>query len=564
MPNSITFYKVPFSYTSNEHPYFNDNISRDNYFSAKFPLQVEIEKPNINFIENLEVQVRVPLDFVVVIDYNYAIIKYNNKDFYCYIIDCAHISINKTAVYLTRDIASQYPAFFSVYMKDFRLTRATFSSMDYNKNCEFVLPDFVRNERVISRNYTPNNANGDYEFIPCYVAFASTEGESPAKNWGIYKPKYSYRAYGLLICPITDKAIYYWETEFPKDPDAFAVMSISSFFNAVSRASPYLYSLYITYLPFRIRNNDLILNVKGRTVSFPASGIPVDGILSTTYGTDRYEIIDYLSIEFSYSVEPTYKIDFYIFSPYNKVEVDPFPFGNGGNSFLKVKLVFPLDIEECIYVFSVEGTLNSRQGGTPNVYVLNGSSDVNYTISAQQDFLAQNRYYNDLTKISVNEANWRNINRTVENFSTGGLQIALGASVSGTSNIARGMVQISDAVNESEYISKSRELLKKTEFSKPSEVINGNMPYLGNISDIGFSIIEKQPASFEENNFYQQINLTGVDCNISMAVFDVNKFLRNNKFYIKGISLQSAPMQPIEYTVLQKMLLNGVVWEYYT
>lgn len=527
MNNSITLYKIDCLYSGDVKPMFKNVAARTAYLERSEHRLVELNNPNIVIGARMQLTCVIPIDINEAFEYNFCVLKYNDKEYFADIYDAYMVSYGNTRLECKRNVLFEVIEPLS-YFKDFEIERGNVKYNGGGKQIYFKA-DGLRNTLNYAYLPTPTGypakpTDSGYwttgaEFMPFLVisevGFKKTLGQTDALYGEV-------PLYNVWICPLianlpwgyTDKIYSEFETRGKTYAQIFKELgdlSVGWDENEIKWTlrdmSPYVYKCRICYLPVTV----IYYSPNAVTPRIPKIYIPAFSINKTE--EDYYMQIKNTDLD-DYTTDPT-RIDYYfdrsLHSSYEINEDFDYStytlriFGNDVvtidtnefcvNNKVSIKIEFAVAFTGTEYgivyrIYSgqvgqiVEPTVEQRSLITGFVPI---ECDVTNVLDSEQNFLAQNAYYDQITKLNYEKTYAKGMLNAGSSIAQGAAQLGAasssasmfktaggGTSVNGMSNIIRGVFQAAETVADAEYYKQERELLAKQEKAKPNEATQGS------------------------------------------------------------------------------------------
>ena len=591
--NKIVLYTVPFNYGDIKQPYFMTDSSRDFYFSQLHHKQVNFDNVNIKIDFNYELIVKVNIDIVEAEDYNFAIVTYNDKNLYCHIMDSEQISFGFSRLMLRRFILAEKTNYLQ-YFKDFMISKATFPYLNYGVGAKIFLPDYLRYKRLVMfpKIYL-NNSFTECEMLPFYqVMLTNNAFDRPSVN--VFKDNVQMK---MVLIPVVDandiNRTFGIKTHFNTYEglnDDFGYDVVSTLLNNLS---PYIISASLTYLPcvklvvpsFREYNastgeytdktNSEITLIGYRGEIVRSSGTnPISTFAIEDVGENFYEI------RFTGEEETLLeKHQYYMFSRNNSIIVEPSRFYKNGSISYNIRFLFIPTLTSTqilckVYSPDYWDTIENNAGDADQI-IFNLNDSASFIVDSAENFKAQNKYYDALTRNTNDYKIAMGVANTVENFGVGATQIGMGVAMSsviptaglsqismGAGNMIRGLTEIGKTAADVEQYTEERKLNALQEQSKPSESNISGAASVSAVEQKGkiFFICEK-PLEEDLSFFYRNLYNFGVKTSLVRGAIDIEEFIKDGEFFIKAIAERNELiLNTREYNEMLKYLNAGSIY----
>lgn len=630
MDNNITLYKAPWTYGDEQQPYFTSVVSRDNYFSTLESKQVNINNPNIQIDFNYEISLKIDIDITVAQNYNYAIVRYNGTDYYAFIVDMQHISVNRTRIELYRHALAEVVDYFS-YFKNFNIYKATFKNFDFSRTRKITYPNFRYSNNYEELKFTgivsvpdaqpvfsPESISGDVVFLPSIIMFCDIRAN--VNNVGfihrVYgedlkegKPFKNYFYSGgracqgsCLVFPLYN--VYFENLSLPKFKKSRMIFKLweivgpstsASYFNYegitaidmfIDNLSPYITSIQHNMVPFIIdREGYLVPMFVVGDVITTASELD-NSICGYTVYADSYTgknaIPQYVGrITSKINIEEFVNLELSIFSDENIISI---PYDSiAPSTKISVIMEYIFDPSCSSIAISVIGLDNNSVSG--NTLELSSNLNIVYNyfrdiipfndntwfnIASDQKWLAENRYYDAMTKQAIKYRGIKGALNASENIAIGTSQIISSGSMKhgegqksmGIGNIIRGVFELGETANDASNIKASRELQKENDKLKPNEYHGASNALSGVLYNFGRVILNKKRPLYEDlENFKGDFHYKGIDCDlfrIAITTDLINELSYDTSFYMAAYAERSNKyIDTRKCNELLKYLING-------
>lgn len=563
MENTVILYKVPWTASSLNQPYFMSDTARDNYLNT-LDHKVALQNVNINFKTRLTLELKVAIDISEAETYNYAKIVYNNKNYFACIMDYEQISVNKTRLYLERHALAEQSNFLDLFQQ-FQISKCTLANYKYGKSANIKVPEFRVQKTLLKPSENLND--GDFEeYLIYYTASGSVKKltvhphnffiafldasifETNINDFveSVFGEKTQY-----VVCffnttgNIVLNCKLHSESPLVKDTDG------TCNFHPASRAtldslSPYIKSLFFTSIPIGEDNDGnqyFPYKVSQMTYKIPNSEA-VDFTVAFCSDSD-----DYYSVEIPVSKSELFtSIEARIYSLANKLEINCYEFiTESGTIYINYK-----------YIFSINGTeiLGEVDGQSDSVYTNNAKrfqfelgDSTTYLLDQDSNFDAQNRYYDALTRNATDKIGQLGgiqgviqvVSGIVQGAAGGGMAMlgvgagGLGMGAEGVNNILRGIGSFAETDAKITAYENERSLAMKQEKAKPDEVQIGGSSAINIYSQHGLVQLVKE-VPFDEDLLYfnSKIRFYGIDAYLTRDYIDFTEFAYQNNFYLKA------------------------------
>lgn len=588
MENIVILYKVPWTASSLNQPYFMSDTARDNYLNTLGHKTI-LQNVNINFKARLSLELKVAIDISEAETYNYAKIIYNNKNYFACIMDYEQISVNKTRLYLERHAISEQSNFLDLFQQ-FQISKCTLANYKYGKSANIKVPEFRAQKKLLKPSENLND--GDFEQ---YLIYYSANGSSKKLTTRPHNFFIAFLDASIFQTSInsvvesvfgekTQYAVCFFNTDghivlnckvHTENPTVSDTDGTCNFYPAsysrLNSLSPYIKSLFFTSIP--IGEDD------DGNQYFPYK------VAQITYKTAASEALnstvvfcsdsnDYYSVEIPVSKSELFtSIEARIYSLANKLEIKCYEFiTESGTIYINFK-----------YIFSLNGTqlLGEIDGQSDSVYTNNAKrfqfelgDSTTFLIDEASNFDAQNRYYDALTRNATDRMSQLGGIQTVTQITSGVMQAAAGAGMGamgvgagglgmaaeGFNNIIRGIGTIAETDAKITAYQNERTLTMKQEKAKPDEVQIGGSSAINIYSQHGLvHLVKEVPFDEDMAYFNSQIRFYGIDAYLTRDYIDFTEFSYQDNFYLKANAIIKNDVfieKPI-YDDLYSLLSNG-------
>lgn len=561
MNNSIYFYSVPYVLGDYEQPYFKSVEARDNYFNNLNGVLINEIGVNLNLMFNYQFEVKAAIDVIQMDKYNFAVLTYNGKKYYCDILDYEHMSVNRTRVRLQRNSIYEVIDFLS-YFNDFLIERDDTLYTNYLKNSPNVS---VYKGRYYPSLYEPapsyfkNNQGVNVNWLNCYIIFASGFDTTYSKdaptsltrllvqfNAGRDIPVQLNGAYKNYFCFIVQGGL-----DIDKLIDAFSPYTISIH---------YMRFPYVNGTPFVDISDDVMFYYPDKAAGTGVSGF-FGSVISASNSENTY--FEY-NIPFT-SDECFNKLNLFGFSLSNKLELDykDFVSNENGNGTISIKCNILLS-QTCIYLRLYYYTLSNDapigNNNKANVSIFPLITNFDYTKDASAKWASENKYYEALTNNTINQRSDKGQVQALENLTVGFTQMMLGSNILGSANVIRGGFEIANTVIDNEYYAKERELLEQQAKAQPDTFISAN-DSISFFNNTYFNILFYKLVPFESdfNRYKNDLIKYGTNVSKYSKKLDVTKdFIFKGSAYVENEILTNK-----QYDQLIKELKDGHKYKFF-
>lgn len=614
MNNSVTLYKTKYTIGTIEQPYFNSTSSRDSFLLTQSPYTVNLNQPNIHFDYELNLELVLPLDYTVAQSYNLAKIVYNSKEYFAYIVDMQQLSVGQVKLILHRAVLFENVDYFSKF-KNFRISKSTFADgYSYNRNTAFFKPNFryYRKYKKIEAGYnkyyyrneqkslTTWNINGMVRFAVLFfseIPARTTLGYIPNSQDYDIKNFFGCSAqYSCCFIPLKDDSnssnlVSFdcvtstsgdWitssqRTEVKYYPDLKRILDLSA---------PFLISSKILEFPAAFSTNPIApFFFYNEPLTFKKDEETIDvGYMLYSTSCNLSSIIDEY-VSFNYNFESNFgEMRVYLYSYGNYVEIDKSLFCDGDDNGFRCSIWYfisshGMDILPVIRPLGNESVeVNFIGTGADNSVgaiqsVMEANIDLQYILTSEANFDAQNSYYDAMTASVKNEKIVRGSLQAAGDAVLGMTQLAGAAQftgnystelqTAGASNIIRGVFKAFDVAVESFYYDQQRDYNKKNEKNKPDENFGAStgLVNLFQSREVFYSI-EEIPFPSDYSEWQSTIQLYGIECNLFETSLNKTTKIVGNNIFIKAIATMAddATLDAQTYNELYSFLKSGLLY----
>lgn len=587
MNNSIILYKSEYTPSSPRQPYFRSIDGRNNYLNSIEHIELALVQPNIVIGANLNINIVAPIDISQIEEYTLAKILYNEKEYFIYIVDIAMVSLNNTRLFGHRSIAFECVDYLSKFEK-FDINKITTDELFFGTDTRFQLPvlKLLQNSEsalpYLSNSHMPESINlRDKEYTKngvrhcLFVVVCVSTSVSEAGS------KFSFITSGLdgvlsgfanLFIPLTDVAMADDRQDFEVcyntwQGNEFGRVNFNDFVNPfIEKISPYIYNLAYIRLPvfsyINGANEIVMLPYYMHRYSYECT-FSKSNVGFVEFGAIEARKCPFYDYELSTNVNLKYmygKFTVQLYGEHNiNLDLNRYIIKNSNGYSIPIKFRIK-------YVFDTHGVNIQLESELPDSdfkrienykeqYVYKISAGATFFVSAKEDWLSQNKYYDAATK---NESSYIKIKGALGSASsamTGLYQVALGAGEmalsggmagwgglsNGGSNIIRGIYQGIETVFDESHYSKQRFYNALNEQHKPDtekdSVENGFV--LTSIKLPVIRFIYSEPFPTDLANFTKRAKVYGIECNIFCSNYDELKEYFTEDFSISMNMYQS-------------------------
>lgn len=464
MKNSVTFYKVPWTNSSLNQPYFMTESDRDSYLQDNCYPFVVLQNVNINLLTDMNVELKVPIDITVAQEYNFCKIEYNEKKYFACIIDYSQISVNRTYIYAKRHILTEIVNYLSNF-ENFNISTATLNdSLIYKKNAKFYKPEFRSYKKAFNGKWKiAINTSGDsdvYVSLPTQETYDLTyenflilfttknlQGEFPYNFYG--KPV----QYGVIFIPLRiffESGVKYkysttqynhdnGKTQIVTNDIDFEYIDYIQLIEILNQNSPYIVGYKFTRLPvgwYQYQQRYIMPFYSAPYLTSPSGGDATYlgfELTSTSFNFD--DIIDfYYFCDYSFESEYGF-IEIRCMQSDMSIELDKSDYTDNSNKGINIK-VFPFlsDTDDEFFICLQplgDDCINPKNSTDESIktYLFRTSFDLgdnaSFVLSSEANFDAQNRYYDAMTKSVRNQKIAGAWVQGVQNIAIGGVEIGM-------------------------------------------------------------------------------------------------------------------------------------------
>lgn len=595
--NSVTLYKAPWNFSTLYQPYFMSDTARDSYLANLEHFNVPYNgNVNIHFDYNLELSVIIPIDFVSAVDYNFCSIVYNNRKFYCNILDYKQVSVGRTELQLRRHIISERTNYFQ-YFEKFQISRATFSeNFSYGLNTKFVLPTM----RTILKRTTPamdmhtlNAAGAEITERTYYRPFYVLYLDSSVINTGIPQVKLYGQVTQYVICIIpavlnhytfdypninSNKVNYREEGYFTEGEPNYNVLSQYSetlYYDILNKLSPKIKAIELVFMPLSL-DSDMLPYVWKK-----ASFVGIDDfeflildqtkLVSTdSEGTFKSSFNEYFSFDIDISQQNLFCNLTLIFGIDENRLTIPIAEKKNSSGILEVRVIYLMDINGSSYQVRIVGDNNSVKQNIDSVKSFPFLCDYSFLLDQDANFDAQNKYYDAMTRNAKRQKVVGGLINAGTEFALGGTQLSFSSKMGqsgkmantamGIGNIIRGVGTVANMVNDVSAYEKERDLYRANEKAKPDQLVSGDNAYARGIEWEGqISYLLEIPFTEDYNSWLDDKETYGIECDIHRNIIDINEFLVNDKFFLQALPVKkdNSILQVQEYNEMYSLIKDG-------
>lgn len=560
MDNYIDFYSISYNKDSFNQPYFKTSESRDSFFARYTPLRVNALGVNINLKYDYQFELKVNVDVVNMDGYNFAILNYNSKKFYCNIDDYEQISVNRSRVKLTRNPVFEVIDFFQ-YFTNLLVERDGSNYLDFttdSSNVSTYKGRFFPEHYEPSFTYYRNSNQVNVSIVDGYFIFLS---DIPIDDTGINEnfPE------TVVLNTNPGQAVKVRSDNFYKNYYCIFIQASSPDFNFsefLDVISPYVISIHSVKFPFISMDDGIFVDWSYRCqIKWPKNS-------GATYISKTAFIIDacngedtYFETKVNFTGDYCFqKLQIFVMSLSNKIELNYKDFVNNSNGGGTINIRFRYIISQSQLSILMWYYSNS-ESGTPVGYQNKAYTSIfplitsyDYTTDEAAKWSAENRYYDQLTNNTIQLRMAKGMSQFGENMLTGAAQLGLGANVMGYSNLVRGAFEPINAVIDNEYYAKERELLEQQAKSVP-DTFNSSCDSIGFYNELGFILYFNRLRTYTSdfNRFKQDLLKYGTYVNKSIDTVDTS-----SDFILKAVAQRNTSALPdMQYNKLYEYVRAG-------
>lgn len=559
MDNYIDFYSIPYNKDSFNQPYFKTSEARDAFFGKYTPLRVNALGVNINLKYDYQFELKVNVDVVNMDDYNFAILNYNSKKFYCNIDDYEQISVNRSRVRVTRNPVFEVIDFFQ-YFTNLLVERDDTDYTDFTPNSSNVstykgryYPQLLRN----AFSYYRNGTQVDATIIDGYFIFLSN---IPIDDSGINDTV----PQSVVLNTAAGQAIHMRSGSFHKNYYCVFIQAIAydvTFDDFLDAVSPYIISIHSVKFPYISLNDGIFVDwsyrccIKWPNASTSGYGSTYGFIIDDCNGEDTY-----FQMVYSFQGDGCFdKLELFIMGLSNKIELNFKDFVRTiyGNGTIYVRFRYIISQSQISLLVWPYATSSEAPIGISNKAYISTVpliTSYDYATDGSAKWASENRYYDQLTNNSIQLRMAKGMSQFGENMLTGAAQIGMGASVMGYSNLVRGAFEPINAVIDNEYYARERDLLEAQARAVPDK-INSTPDSISFFNQLGFSIYVNKltPFSSDFNRFKQDLLKYGTHVNKSIDTVDTS-----SDFILKAVAQRNTSALPdMQYNKLYEYVRAG-------
>lgn len=578
MDNYIRLCRLNHTYSSYTQPYFATEAARDAAFQEDY-IEVNSRNPSIYIEKHNEITLVVDCDYTIARDYNAVELQYNDKRYFCYVMDTELVSVGRTKLTCFISPLLNYCGF-SNKLENCTVTKRTFADFSNDfiiavKNQVITLPnnafkisditdislDTVMQIRSIE--YAVTNETkcsidaGNLAYLDCLCLFTTTPIFNGNSGYALGKIKTGY--YCTLI-PFNTTASYKNVPLVIHHQIVDLYVSYSSnvgwlgahdYFEEaknklLAEFSPYIISMQVVRFPIIYKSIKV-----AQAASILGYYLPINGIISDYYYTDSSGeskfVLNLINVESSIlwdkKVNALYKpyslvvntsdnslinASLRILITYNSSYDIPFSYFYYGSFYLNIDIGI---------LISTGGTDISLQITSPNEYgtfisdsfygfdyCFTLGNSIQYVIDSESAFYAENQYYDALTRESVNYTKVSGTLSGITQLGSGLMQLAtlplagVSALSQGGSYLLRGVESIGQGMLEANHIQEERELQKQNEINKPDTPSSVSSYYHDMLEFNGFPYLQViQQTDKQYNDFLTKMHFYGLECSLKVS-----------------------------------------------
>lgn len=583
MNNTVVLYKVPWTSSSLNQPYFISDIARDSYLNNLENIKV-LENVNIHLEPKLFLELIIPIDITEAENYNFAKIIYNGKNYFATVSDYEQISVDRTKLYLERHSLSEYTNFLNLFQQ-YKINKCTLNDYSYGKEANIQKQEFRVKEKLLLGNtdfyirlaweYLNENYDSSTRFFNFYIlyldngAFNASSENAEFFNITVFGEKTQYK---VLFIPEDSTNIYY--KRYQPDEMGGGTYELDKFTFTVSSKildalSPYIKAVFYTALPCGKYEDNKYVLPNGFTL-YPFSN-EISGKINNSDGVIFQAALDTDYYYIEYQVDDIKKLftqlKFRFYSVDNEIIINIYDFINKtGKITFRYNYIFNINGTQCIGYIS-SNALDSVKNSRIKWFQIPLGDSTTYLLDSESLFEAENKYYQALTRNTIKQ-------NTISGGVQSSVQIAsgvvqgIGAGISGQvggmsegiANTLRGIGTIADTVNKNAAYSQQRSLMAKQEKAKPDEVQRGLSAAAEIYSQGGsVTIIEEVPFDEDYNDFLANLHYYGVETYLFRESIDISEFEYDGHFFIQSIAIikNNVFIERQIYDDLYSLLSNG-------
>lgn len=470
MTNSVTFYKVPWTNSSLNQPYFMTENDRDSYLQDNCYPFVVLQRVNINLLTDMNVELKVPIDITVAQEYNFCKIEYNEKKYFACIIDYSQISVNRTYIYAKRHILTEIVNYLSNF-ENFNISTATLNdSLIYKKNAKFYKPEFRSYKKVNFTEWTMVRheaqssgiggniiASYDVEYQDFLIIYSTHNADQLINFYG--KPV----QFGVVFIPLrafVDDNIRYecvtinsneeqWN-ELQNFHADFKKIPIIDFLNYLNTTSPYIIGYKYIKLPVgktATRYTYVMPFYFSAVIGEPKNPFGMTMISTSYIFTDIVDTFYYSTYNFNFLFG---NLEIKLTNNDTSIIIDKSDYTVDNSSGIDIKYTIffnPNDDELFICIqpnkdgaimpYYAEDIDNSQFDNSIFRTSFEIGSATTLILNSSANFDAQNRYYDAMTKSVRNQKIAGAWSQGIQNILIGGAEIGFSAATGGVSTAMR-------------------------------------------------------------------------------------------------------------------------------
>ena len=559
MDNYIDFYSIPYNKDSFNQPYFKTSESRDSFFAQYTALRVNALGVNINLKYDYQFELKVNVDVVNMDDYNFAILNYNSKKFYCNIDDYEQISVNRSRVRVTRNPVFEVIDFFQ-YFTNLLVERDDTDYRDFSPDSSNVstykgryYPQSLDNVFTYYRN---GNQVG-VRIIDGYFIFLS---DIPIDDSGINDTV----PQSVVLNTNAGQAIHMRNGSFHKNYYCVFIQATANdatFDDFLDAVSPYIISIHSVKFPYISLNDGIFVDwsyrcqIKWPNTSTSGYRNTYGFIIDDCNGEDTY-----FQMRYSFQGDRCFdKLELFIMGLSNKIELNfkDFVRTHYGDGMIYIRFRYVISQSQISLLVWPYATTSEAPIGISNkayISIIPLITSYDYTTDESAKWAAENRYYDQLTNNAVQLRMTKGVSQFGENMLTGAAQIGMGANVMGYSNLVRGAFEPINAIIDNEYYARERDLLEAQARAVPDK-INSTPDSISFFNQLGFSIYINKltPFSSDFNRFKQDLLKYGTYVNKSIDTVDTS-----SDFILKAVAQRNTSALPdMQYNKLYDYVRAG-------
>lgn len=284
---------------------------------------------------------------------------------------------------------------------------------------------------------------------------------------------------------------------------------------------------------------------------------------------EEYYVIEYKSDFSIKEVLKNYYIYFFDYSDPYKINSNLFSNNKSINITIEYRILFTDEGTNILfYPYSPsDGEDRAIKISEKNVAINKNFSDQSsFAISSEENFKAQNKYYDAITKSIVTQKISQGVTQSVIDGLSGATQIGSGAITKNPEAVTMGITNIirsiGTAINtgvQASEISKQRNYNKMQEMAKP-DIMNSSTSSSVNVNSMpGFyKVISENVCDEDFAVIEHSLSEYGYETELFRDSFDITEFAIDNNFYIQCDAICTYSYYDIVYDNLNAALVNGM------